>query len=121
MVAHRLHGSFYVSVTQIFYKRHVRINNKGIKSGKNSNYAEKHDKALSALCGLFLLFDFAYPVLRRSDVNSLANRLRLYARRSFGRSGFFGAGLAFACAGAAVCLVDFELNIFMGDAFFLLG
>ena len=34
---------------------------------------------------------------------------------------FFGAGLAFACAGAAVCLVDFELNIFMGDAFFLLG
>ena len=34
---------------------------------------------------------------------------------------FLGAGLAFACAGAAVCLVDFELNIFIGDAFFLLG
>ena len=40
---------------------------------------------------------------------------------ALGAAAFFGAGLAFACAGAAVCLVDFELNIFMGDAFFLLG
>ena len=29
----------------------------------------------------------------------------------FGAAAFLGAGLAFACVGAAVCLVDFELNI----------
>lgn len=40
---------------------------------------------------------------------------------AFGAAAFWGAGLAFACVGAAVCLVDFELNIFMENAFFLLG
>ena len=40
---------------------------------------------------------------------------------ALGAAAFLGAGLAFACAGAAVCLVDFELNIFMENAFFLSG